>query len=253
MTSPSYPAALDALANPGPTTETDDAGFELDIVVARLQNCIMAIEGKLGIGTGGPPASNAVLRRTATGSSAWGQLTAADIAPAAVPTLLATSGVLAAPLVPITFSGISQAYSSLEVRIYGRSTAAVTIEGITLRFNGDSATNYFNQAIVGSGASASANEALSATFADLGVLPGASSSSSGWFVGATAIIHGYARTTFKVLHTTTAVTQTTLANASLAILKVSTWTSVAPVTSITVAPFSGAWAIGSQLSLYGHP
>ena len=80
MTSPSYPAALDALANPGPTTETDDAGFELDIVVARLQNCIMAIEGKLGIGTGGPPASAAVLRRTATGSSAWAPVAPGDLA-----------------------------------------------------------------------------------------------------------------------------------------------------------------------------
>lgn len=84
MTSPSYPAALDALANPGPTTETDDTGFELDIVVARLQNCVMAIENKLGIGTGGPPASGAVLRRTATGTSLWGQLQAADVAAGAV-------------------------------------------------------------------------------------------------------------------------------------------------------------------------
>lgn len=86
MTSPSYPAALDALANPGPTTETDDAGFELDVVVARLQNCVIAIEQKLGIGPSAPGASAAVLRRTATGTSTWGQVAAGDVALGAIAT-----------------------------------------------------------------------------------------------------------------------------------------------------------------------
>ena len=106
MTSPSYPAALDALANPGPTTETDDAGYELDVVVARLQNCVMAIEGKLGIGTGGPPASASVLRRSATGSSGWGPVQTADITAGAISqvgftTLASQSGS------PVTASNIS--------------------------------------------------------------------------------------------------------------------------------------------------
>lgn len=79
MTSPSFPGALDALANPGATTETDDTGFELDIVVSRLQNCIMAIEAKLGIGSSTPPGTAAVLRRTATNASAWGQVAAGDV------------------------------------------------------------------------------------------------------------------------------------------------------------------------------
>ena len=96
MTSPAYPGALDALANPGPTTETDDAGYELDIVVARLQNCVMAIEGKLGIGAGGPPATAAVLRRSATGTSVWGQLVAGDVTPGAITaTQLATAAATA--------------------------------------------------------------------------------------------------------------------------------------------------------------
>jgi hypothetical protein len=78
MTSPSYPAALDALANPGPTTETDDTGFELDIVVSRLQNCVMALEGKLGIGASTPSAAG-VLRRTTGTSTAWGTVQTGDL------------------------------------------------------------------------------------------------------------------------------------------------------------------------------
>lgn len=81
MTSPAFPVSLDALANPGPTTETDDAGFELDLVVGRLQNIAMALEQKLGIGASTPPGTAAVLRRTATGASAWGPLVVADIDP----------------------------------------------------------------------------------------------------------------------------------------------------------------------------
>lgn len=80
MTSPSYPAALDALANPGPTTETDDTGFELDVVIARLQNCVMAIENKLGTGASTPGATAAVLRRTASGASSWGPAQSGDFA-----------------------------------------------------------------------------------------------------------------------------------------------------------------------------
>jgi hypothetical protein len=84
MTSPSFPGALDALANPGPTTETDDAGFELDIVVSRLQNCIMAIEPKLGIGASTPGATAAVLRRTASGTSAWDLIRSGDFGPGVI-------------------------------------------------------------------------------------------------------------------------------------------------------------------------
>jgi hypothetical protein len=80
MTSPSFPVSLDALANPGPTTETDDTGFELDIVVSRLQNIAMALEQKVGVGASTPPGTAAVLRRTAAGASAWGQVAGGDVA-----------------------------------------------------------------------------------------------------------------------------------------------------------------------------
>lgn len=84
MTSPSFPVSLDALANPGSTTETDDAGFELDIVVSRLQNIAMALEQKLGIGASTPPGTAAVLRRTAAGASAWGPTLAGDYGPGSI-------------------------------------------------------------------------------------------------------------------------------------------------------------------------
>lgn len=78
MTSPSFPGALDVLANPGPTTLKNQAGYEIDVVIARLQNCVMAIEAKLGLGASAP-ASAGVLRWTGGTASVWGTVQNGDI------------------------------------------------------------------------------------------------------------------------------------------------------------------------------
>lgn len=79
-----YPVSLDALANPSTTTNRNDPGFELHGVIGRLQDIAEALEAKVGIGAGGPPGGAAVLRRTATGASGWGQLATGDITAGAV-------------------------------------------------------------------------------------------------------------------------------------------------------------------------
>jgi hypothetical protein len=74
-----YPAALDAYGDPagaavqGSTTPTHSGHH------TNHNDAIEAIETKLGTGTGAPPASAAVLRRTGTGASGWGQIVAGDI------------------------------------------------------------------------------------------------------------------------------------------------------------------------------
>lgn len=85
-----FPATLDALTNPSPTTPTTDATTPHASQHANINDIIEAIEAKLGIGTGGPPASASVLRRTGTGVSGWGQVQAGDIVPESI--LGATAG-----------------------------------------------------------------------------------------------------------------------------------------------------------------
>lgn len=90
-----FPASLDALANPTATTNRDDPGFELDLVISRIHDILEAIEAKLGIGASSPGASAAVLRRSAPGASAWGPVVPGDLAGAGAGdanTVLATLG-----------------------------------------------------------------------------------------------------------------------------------------------------------------
>src|SRR5262245_23225645 len=84
MVMPNYPTSLDALANPTATTLRNDPGFELHAVVSTLNDIAEALEGKLGIGASTPGATAAVLRRTASGASAWGQVAAGDYAPGSI-------------------------------------------------------------------------------------------------------------------------------------------------------------------------
>lgn len=73
-----YPSSLDSLSNPTATTNRDDAGFELDAVIARIQDILEALEAKVGIGASLPTAAG-VLHQTAPGVTAWGQVVNGDV------------------------------------------------------------------------------------------------------------------------------------------------------------------------------
>lgn len=92
----SFPASADALANPTATTNRDDAGFELDLVLARIHDILEALEAKVGIGAS-LPSTASVLRRTAPGTSAWGQVVGADIAAQTITGASVGSGMHIAP------------------------------------------------------------------------------------------------------------------------------------------------------------
>lgn len=79
-----FPAALDAIARPLGTTLRNAPGLNLSKLVDDLADAVEAIQGKLGSGASGsqsPPAAAGVLRRIATGQSAWGPVLGGDIAP----------------------------------------------------------------------------------------------------------------------------------------------------------------------------
>jgi|SRR5262252_3970034 len=74
-----WPGSLDSFSNPSPTQETDDPGYELDLVVSRIHNLLMALETKLGTGSGAP-AANTVLRSTTAGAATYGQVATSMLA-----------------------------------------------------------------------------------------------------------------------------------------------------------------------------
>lgn len=107
-----YPGALDALANPGPTTETDDAGFELDLVISRIHDIVEALEAKVGTsdpGSSDLPLGNTVFGSTGAGRGGWrkiltsdiqdGTITTVDLLANAVTQISRVNGVTSAPAI----------------------------------------------------------------------------------------------------------------------------------------------------------
>ena len=82
----SFPTSFDALTNPLPDSPLASATVPHATQHTNLNDIIEAIQVKIGLGPapGGPGASAAVLRRTATNSSGWGQVLTADIADAQI-------------------------------------------------------------------------------------------------------------------------------------------------------------------------
>ncbi len=109
---PNFPNSLDSLPDPTATIWMDDDGFEQDLILQKHNAILEAIEAKLGIGSSVPGATAAVLRRTAAGTSAWGQIVGGDIAPAAkiAITPLAAGGGGAANRFVGTTDGITMAF-----------------------------------------------------------------------------------------------------------------------------------------------
>jgi len=225
---PNYPGALDSLANPSGSTQQDDPTLLHSAQHGTLNDIVEAIETKLGIGAS-VAAANQVLRGTGAGASAFGQvangdlagnitlaklaaitanhvvradgagviagglLAAANVAAGALPVQLATATLGAAATVNLTIAG---GYQHLLLVLHGRSAGAIAVDGVALRFNGDSAGNYFGQQMVGAGSTANAAElSPGSSEAIIGYVPGASAPSGSYFNGLVAVIPGYANTT----------------------------------------------------------
>lgn len=69
---PNYPTSLDSLPDPTSATFTDDDGFELDLLLSKLNAIAELLEAKLGTGTSTPTSAGDILFVTGTGSTAYG-------------------------------------------------------------------------------------------------------------------------------------------------------------------------------------
>jgi hypothetical protein len=71
---------------------------------------------------------------------------------------LISSQVLGSNTASITFSSIPGTYTDLTLRVSARSDDAGQMDYLVTRFNSDSATNYSNTSLYGSGGAAAGNE-----------------------------------------------------------------------------------------------
>lgn len=162
---------------------------------------------------------------------------------------LSTVTVPSGGLSSITFAGIpTTGYTHLQVRGIYRYTTALDILGMQL--NDDTAANYSSHKIIGSGSSASAGAASSASNMDLGYMM---NSSTGY--GAAVIdLLDYTNTTKA--KTVRALSGTDLNGSGYVTLNSSAWynntSSVYPaINSIKIYPAAGTFAEYTQFALYG--
>jgi hypothetical protein len=150
----------------------------------------------------------------------------------------------------VTFSAIPATFTHLQLRVVGRYTAATSISNLTLRFNGDTGSNYGYQSLRGQATTITgAQSGGYQTSLLTGDMPGASAAASTY--GSSFIdVLDYAKTT-KIK-----TTKTFGGNAGFldVFMFNGTWNSTAAITSILVsdAVTSASFAAGSRISLYGR-
>ena len=167
-----------------------------------------------------------------------------------------------APMIPIsdTVLGTTQAsitvnlpstYQHAQIWVSARSDTAAINSPLRIRFNGDSATNYDNQAMYAQGATITAAESLATASPEIGFLAAASDAAGKW--GQSFIdIADYTSTTQEKM--ATAKGSWVEANATSQVrqgLWTTHWRSTAAITSVTLFPGSGNFIAGSRVTVYG--
>jgi hypothetical protein len=150
----------------------------------------------------------------------------------------------------ITFSSISSAYTDLRVVLVAHTDAAGAEDNAYMRFNSDSATNYSNVWIQGSGSSATSSRTSNST-----------AIWSRWSEYGTATSNIWTTTTFDIFdYRSTSVYKSVLATGSAeangagwVTRSAGTWRSYSAITSITLPAQGGSanFAIGTTATLYG--
>jgi hypothetical protein len=194
------------------------------------------------LGSGSPSASN-FLRgdgtwATPAGGTALICTHTVSVAQASIDTNTVIGGVI-----PTT-------YKHLKVVIQGLCTHADTAINGGIRFNNDSGANYHNQRIYGSGATATADEAIGATYGRIGNFPGSTATVPLNCIE--ILIPNYNGTTFKKTYTSNAMHASDVTTGNLQTVQIGgAWNSAAAITRLAVYPVSGNLDVGTVFSLYG--
>jgi hypothetical protein len=163
---------------------------------------------------------------------------------------LITETVLGSNAASVVFdvTGLSATYKHLQLRIVGRSSRASNTDGIVLRFNSDSATNYSDHELRGDGTSVTSSASTSSTSIISATLPAASVTASAFGASVVDIldIGGTKNKTTRSLEGFHAS-----ANSRIA-LKSGLWRNTGALTGLTLTTGAAAnFVAGSRFSLYG--
>jgi hypothetical protein len=166
---------------------------------------------------------------------------------------IATTTVGAGGSSSVTFSSIPSTYTHLQLRFLCRdSNAAVTDDGVTMQFNGDTAANYNRHSVYGDGATAaSSGHGSPFTYVSAG-LSASGGQASGVFAPGVLDILDYKNT--NKYKTTRRLAGLDVNGAGGVIqLASGSWRSTSAITSITLKVVDGSYNFAqySSIALYG--
>lgn len=153
----------------------------------------------------------------------------------------------------VTFSNLNSTYGStyqhLQLRMVVQSTRGSSLDGIMVRFNGDTAANYSYHFLQGGNpSSVTSSAAANADKIFGGYIPGTTNSTS-WSPSIMDILDAFETTKNK---TTRSLTGQIDPNWQLTTFCSGSWRNTAALTSITIFSDVGTnFSIGSRISLYG--
>jgi len=153
---------------------------------------------------------------------------------------------LTADTTTVSFTGIDQGYTDLEIVVSARCSHSSNAN-FYYRVNGDSSSSYSVTRVQGNGSSAVSNSGGSNTVGYIGYTD-AADATAGIFGNTKIIINNYASTTYKTLISKGA----TAGNGGTGAFFANFYRgSTLPITSISFTPDAGNWVAGSTFSLYG--
>lgn len=162
---------------------------------------------------------------------------------------LIASNTLGSDTASITFSSIPGTYTDLVLRCSVRGTrVSNTVDIFYAEFNGDTATNYSNTDLTGTGSAAASARASSNTVARLGYIP-ASTSTADTFSNTEVYIPSYTVAQNKP-NSNFGVQENNNATAYIEV-NANLWRNTAAITSIKLLPGNASFKSGSSFFLYG--
>lgn len=164
---------------------------------------------------------------------------------------LISSQVLSSTAANVVFSSIPSNYKHLQLRVVSKVTTGTGgLSGLGIQFNSDTASNYNNHYLAGTGASVISGALTNFSYAYCGY--STDNTTSGNYSGFISDILDYSSTSkYKTIQTFNGIVETSTNNSYVQIFS-SGWRSNSAITSIKVYDDgSKSFAIGSRFSLYG--
>ena len=164
---------------------------------------------------------------------------------------IATQTVGAGGVASVTFSSIPSTFTHLQIRAFARSATAAQTDGLRVRFNGDTASNYARHVLYGDGTSALAAAAASGNLIGLTDITAASATANAFGVAISDILD-YANTNKYKVTRTLGGGDTNSASFGQVDLFSGLWMSTTAINSINIFMNSGANITQySHFALYG--